>query len=50
MWLSLGYLIPMKGDKAGEPLPIPPSKLISELNGDFLIAENNNQLIPEVEI
>ena len=39
MWLGIGYIIPMKGDKAGEPLPFPSSKLISEKLGDFLISE-----------
>jgi hypothetical protein len=38
MWLGIGYLIPMKGDKAGEPLPKP----------DFIIAENNDFLITEL--
>ena len=51
MWLGLGYIIPMKGDKAGEPLPpIGSSKLISEKLGDFLISEKDgDQLIPEIQ-
>ena len=50
MWLGIGYLIPMKGDKAGEPLPVPSSKLISENLSDFLISEKDgDQLIPEIQ-
>jgi len=48
MWLGIGYLIPMKGDKAGEPLPRP-DFIITE-NGDFTVTELNlDKMIPEVE-
>ena len=48
MWLSLGWIIPMKGDTAGEPLPRP--VLITAENGDILQMEaNTDKMIPELE-
>lgn len=48
MWLGLGYMIPMKGDKAGEPLPVGADLIIAE-NGDILQMEaNTDNMIPEV--
>ena len=47
MWLGIGYLIPMKGDKAGEPLPVDVDLIIAE-NGDILQMEaNTDKMIPE---
>ena len=48
MWLGIGYIIPMKGDKAGEPLPPIGTDLIIAENGDVLQMEaNTDNMIPE---
>tara|TARA_R100001198_G_C5209469_1_gene195384 strand:+ start:963 stop:1109 length:147 start_codon:yes stop_codon:yes gene_type:complete len=46
MWLGIGYLIPMKGDKAGEPLPSI-DLIISEAGDTLQMEANTNNMIPE---
>ena len=48
MWLGLGYIIPMKGDKAGEPLPRP-NFIISEASEVLEMEANTDKMIPEIE-
>tara|TARA_R100001463_G_scaffold2464_1_gene10441 strand:+ start:242 stop:394 length:153 start_codon:yes stop_codon:yes gene_type:complete len=49
MWLGIGYLIPMKGDKGGDPSP-PPINLIIAENGDILeMQANTDNMIPELQ-
>ena len=40
MWLSIGYMIPMKGDKSGDTTTPSTSLIIAE-NGDILLMEAN---------
>ena len=49
MWLGIGYLLPMKGDKAGDTTP-PAVNLIIAENSDILQMEaNTNNMIPELQ-
>ncbi len=48
MWLGIGYMIPMKGDKAGDTTPPSTSLIIAE-NGDILQMEaNTDNMILEI--
>jgi len=41
MWLGIGYLLPMKGDKAGEPIPGPSGNFIISQSGIILLTEDD---------
>ena len=49
MWLGIGYLLPMKGDKGGDTTS-PAVNLIIAENGDILQMEaNTDNMIPELQ-
>tara|TARA_R110002020_G_scaffold235996_1_gene448279 strand:+ start:578 stop:736 length:159 start_codon:yes stop_codon:yes gene_type:complete len=46
MWLSIGYLIPMKGDKSGGGSPLPPSfYLVAQLGVNLHIQSEDGKFM-----
>jgi hypothetical protein len=46
MWLGIGYLLPMKGDKAGDPTPPIASNFIISQSGIILLTEDDqNEMV-----
>ena len=49
MWLGIGYLLPMKGDKAGDSIPPAINLVISENGGVLQMESNTDKMIPELQ-
>ena len=49
MWLGIGYLLPMKGDKAGDTTPPSINLIISETGDTLQMEANTNNMIPELQ-